>query len=535
VTVVVVGSGPSGVHFALTLLRKGIPVTMVDGGRPPPAPVEPDAAWHELREQLEDPAAYFLGERLEGVLLPSESEEYYGIPPHKQYIFDAPDAWKHSSTGFAPLFSFAQGGLAEAWTGGCYPFNDAELEAFPFGYDRLGPFYDEVARRIGVSGLDDDMARFTPVHGHLQRPIEPDPSSTKLLAAYERNRARLNRRLGFYMGRSRVATLTEELGGRKPCTYLGRCLWGCPTGSLYTPSLTLAECLASPLFTYRPGLYVTHFLFDDDRRITSVAASPLEGGEQIEIPVQRLALAAGALSSTRVLLESVRGATGEIVRLGGLMDNRQALVPFSHLRMLGKSFEPRSYQYNQICLGLEGERPAEYVHGLVTTLTTALIHPIAQQLPLDLGSATFVTRAVHSTLGVVNVNFHDTRRDENQVWLQPGTDGVSPTLTMSYRPDADEPRRVREAVATVRAGLHRLACVVPPGMAHMRPMGASVHYAGTLPMTGQDRPWTTRPDGSSRDFRNLHVVDGATFPFLPAKNLTFTLMANAVRIADEAF
>jgi hypothetical protein len=30
------------------------------------------------------------------------------------------------------------------------------------------------------------------------------------------------------------------------------------------------------------------------------------------------------------------------------------------------------------------------------------------------------------------------------------------------------------------------------------------------------------------------MVDGATFPFLPAKNITFTLMANAVRVA-EAF
>jgi choline dehydrogenase-like flavoprotein len=34
-----------------------------------------------------------------------------------------------------------------------------------------------------------------------------------------------------------------------------------------------------------------------------------------------------------------------------------------------------------------------------------------------------------------------------------------------------------------------------------------------------------------RGFRGLHVVDGASFPWLPAKNLTFTLMANAVRIA----
>jgi hypothetical protein len=280
---------------------------------------------------------------------------------------------------------------------------------------------------------------------------------------------------------------------------------------------------------------VTHFRYDEDRRVNAVIAVPLDGDEEVVIPVQRLVLAAGALSTTRIVLESVRRATGEAVRLGGLMDNRQALVPFSHLRMLGRSFEPRSYQYNQICLGIRGESPSEYVHGLVTTLTTALIHPVAQQLPLDLGSATFITRAMRSTLGVVNVNFRDTRRAENEVWIEPQGDGSPAKLAIRYLPEREEPRRVAAALRTVRAALRRLACVVPPGMAHMRPMGASVHYAGTLPMSTGNRPWTTRPDGSSRDFENLHVVDGATFPFLPAKNLTFTLMANAVRIARTAF
>ena len=32
---------------------------------------------------------------------------------------------------------------------------------------------------------------------------------------------------------------------------------------------------------------------------------------------------------------------------------------------------------------------------------------------------------------------------------------------------------------------------------------------------------------------DLCVADAATFPFLPAKNHTLTLMANAVRLADR--
>jgi choline dehydrogenase-like flavoprotein len=61
-----------------------------------------------------------------------------------------------------------------------------------------------------------------------------------------------------------------------------------------------------------------------------------------------------------------------------------------------------------------------------------------------------------------------------------------------------------------------------------------VHYAGVIPMTSSGGQWTTDVRCRSRDFPNLLLVDGSTFPFHPAKNLTFTLMANATRVAAEA-
>jgi choline dehydrogenase-like flavoprotein len=51
-------------------------------------------------------------------------------------------------------------------------------------------------------------------------------------------------------------------------------------------------------------------------------------------------------------------------------------------------------------------------------------------------------------------------------------------------------------------------------------------------MTRTAAPFTVSPECRSWDYDNLIVADGATFPFLPAKNLTFTLMANAVRVAE---
>jgi choline dehydrogenase-like flavoprotein len=258
-------------------------------------------------------------------------------------------------------------------------------------------------------------------------------------------------------------------------------------------------------------------------------ARRLASGAEERFPCERLALGAGTLSSARIFLATLRAAGGEEPpALEGLMDNRQVLVPFVNLALLARPADTRTYQYHNLALGLEAERPKEYVHGLITTLKSALIHPIVQSVPLDLRGALELFRNLHAALGILNVNYHDDRRAGNTVALAP--DG---RLVVDYTPAADEPARMKRTLARLKRVLWKLGCVVPPGMAHVRPMGASVHYSGTLPMTADARPLTCDPDGKSRDLEGLWLIDGSTLPFLPAKNLTFTLMACANRVAER--
>jgi choline dehydrogenase-like flavoprotein len=532
--VLVVGSGASGVHFALSALRKGHRVVMVDVGHPAPPAEASDLAFDQLRARLEDPARYFLGPGYEAVVSSRDEHEYYGFPPGKEYVFRRPAGFAVEARGFEPLFSFARGGLAEAWTGGAYPLNDAELADFPFDAGDLAPHYGEVARRIGVTGVKDDLAQFLPLHDHLLEPTRLDEHSAHLLTAYERSRDALNR-LGCWLGRSRVAVLTVDREGRRACTYTGRCLWGCPTGALYTPSQTLEECRRYAAFTYLPGTWASHFEDDGRGRIVSLVVHELPGWRPRKLTADRFVLAAGTLGSSAIYLNTFRRSTGEAVRLPGLMDNRQALVPFVTLRMIGRAYQPRSYQYHQLALAIPGADARHYVHGQITTLKTALAHPILRALPLDLRTATALFRNVRAGLGLVNLNFADSRRETCAVSLRPEPGAPVPRLVVEYAPPPGEPARIRQALRTLRRALRHLGCLVPPWMTHVRPMGASVHYAGTIPMAPTPGPHTASARCRSHRFQNLWLVDGTTFPSLPAKNLTFTLMANAVRVAELEF
>ncbi|MEP6572350.1 MAG: GMC oxidoreductase [Gemmatimonadota bacterium] len=530
--IVIVGSGASGVHFALTALRNGHDVTMLDVGHQRPPAVKPDATFEGLKDALEDPVAHFLGEDCEGVVYPATKASYYGHPPSKSYVFAQPRQFVSRATAMQPVFSFARGGLAEAWTAGAYPLNAQDLAEFPFGYEDLAPSYQEVARRIGVAAERDDLAKFIPFDGiDYQPPLTTDPHTRHLLAVYGRQRTVLNKSR-FYLGRSRVATLSRDHAGRKACNHLGRCFWGCPTDSIYSPSVTLRECQALPRFRYEPGMYVSHFEYDEGGRISRIGAEGAPGGEIRWFEGDTFVLAAGALCSSKIVLDSIYRRTGRVVELPGLMDNRQVHVPFLTPRMIAEPVNTAAYQFHHLAFGIERDDPAEYVHGQITTLKAASVHPILLGMPLDFKTALTVFRGIRTGLGLANVNLHDRRRATSVLTIRPtGADGRS-ELLIRYETDPNEHAHRDAAVRDVKRALSTMGCIVPPGMTRVLPMGSSVHYAGTLPMTAQGGTLTCTPDCRSRDFPNLYLADGATLPFLPSKNLTFTLMANAIRIAE---
>ncbi len=531
--IVIVGAGASAVHAAQTALEAGRSVVMLDVGKPAPPAALPGASLNELKTKLADPVSYFLGEDYSALILPDSSDEYYGIPPSKSHVFAPAPGTDFTADGFSPLFSYAQGGLGQAWTAGSYPFSGGELAAFPFGWEAMGPAYSEVARRIGISGVtDDDLSAFMPAHDGIMPPIAMDEHSNQLLAKWNKRRDRIIAKRNMYLGRARIASLSKDHAGRPGCTLCGRCLWACPTDSIYTPRVTLDLIRRHPQFTYISGVRVDRFEYGDGGVVTRIVATKLDGGAEISVDAGTLVLAAGALGSARVLLQSLHHA-GERVELGGLMDNRQILMPFVNLSRIGAKFDDRSYQYNQLAVGAPGETPFDYVHGLMTTLTTALIHPVAQTLPISMQAATGLFRNIHGALGLMNINFADTRREENRVGLEVDADGHQRML-IHYTPPKGEAEKLKASVSAFRGFLMDMGCVAPPPMTRPRPMGASVHYAGLTPMKAEGGDYTTRRDGRLRPFSNLVMADGATFSSLPAKNLTFTLMANATRIMHEA-
>lgn len=528
--VVVVGSGVSGAHAALTLLERGRDVELWDvGGEEAPFP-HPHAGFQELKERLSDPAAYFLGADLDA-LVPPASADLMRYPPSRGFMASAADTSEDFvSDGFLPFASFAKGGLANGWGANALAFDDADLVDWPLSFADMEGAYKQVGERIAVAGpADDDLTPHLRGVHPAQPPVRLGASDERLLDLYARRRAKVQR-LGVRVGRARLAVTTD--GARQDaCSYCARCLWGCPSGSIYNPLLTtLRQCESRNGFRYLRGRRVLS-LQAKDGRIAAIRYRDTATGETREERCEVVLLAAGALQTGAIFLRTIRDAGLESApSTEGLMDTTVVRIPFVALGSVGRADDVRSFQLNRLIAGVTQDSPPwpSYLHVEILHLASLMYHPLIERLPFDTRTSVRLFFALKSALGVATLFFPDRITEGNRARLV-ADGGLAGKVELRYRESEQKEHLIRRSVATMRSALHRLHCVTR-GVVRNAP-GAGIHYAGTVPM-GQG-PKRCDAHGRSNLFSNLYIADGAAFPSLPSKSITLSLAAHATRVAGS--
>lgn len=536
--IVVVGSGPSGANAALTLLRRGAAVELWDTGREDPNFPEPEASFHGLKSALPDPQEYFLGKRFEA-LLPPGGGELLRYPPARNFLVGSDDPyWPYVGEGFKPFLSFARGGLGVGWGANAVSYDDDDLEDWPIGFADLASSYDEARRRLPIAGADDALSPYFPGAGPNQPPLALSPHDANLLARFEHNAPRFAKRYHIQLARARIAALTAP-NEPAACRYCGRCLWGCPEGSLYDPRSTLAECETHPGFTYKPGRMVLS-LEARDGHIGAIRYLSPDAGQILTEPCDAVFLSAGALQSGAIFLRTLRRdpayASGSVnlEATRAVMDTTVVKIPYVFLSQVGSKLDERQFQYNRLIIAhrkRRGDGWPMHCHGEVLSLNTLVYHPLIESIPLGSRLALKTFFRLHPALGVVTYFFPDKPVPGNGLSVIP--DPNSPTgdrVHIHYRDASDKHALMLDTLKDTRRALLKLGCL--PWQAQIAPAGGGIHYAGTVPMG--DGPLCSDASGKANAYRNLYLCDGAAFPTLPSKSVTLNLVANAIRVAANA-
>lgn len=523
---IVVGSGASGVTAAQTLVERGARVLMLDAGFYDEryAQMIPRKTFVEIRRTEPDQYRYLLGERFESAAYRTVSTGAQLTPPRRFIVDRVAELLPVRNETFEPLESLALGGLAAGWGLMCGVYSDAEMNLASLPTSAMRAAYQTVCDRIGISGAADDAGRHT--LGDLvgvQPPPPLDATATNIAERYLKRRARVNA-LGYVLGRPALALLTQPKDGRS-ATQLRDMDFYDDDGAAWRPAAVVSALRRNDNFAYAGGALVTHFQERSDG--IDVTALDLHGGGRRVYRCRRLVLAAGVLGTVRIVLRSSRSAARV-----PLLCNDYTYLPCLVPRRLGRAMFDHTYSLTQLVLFHE-RSPSDVAVGTLYSYRSLMLFRLLREIPLGVRDARILMQYLLSGFIIAGFDHPQAKSGSKHAWLE--SDASSPTadrLAIAYALNDAERRshRLRErgfARVLRELGAWPIRRVHPP-------LGASIHYAGTLPFAGDERPLTLARNGRLHGTRSVFVADASGFAFLPAKPVTLSLMANAHRVAAHA-
>jgi glucoside 3-dehydrogenase (cytochrome c) catalytic subunit len=301
--VLVVGSGASGGWVAKELSERSLTVAMLEAG-PPRLPTR-DFTEHVWPYQLK-----FRGFGDQQKLLRTQPvqrlcyacDEY----SHQFFVNDLENPYTFpADKPFMWIRGRQVGGKTFCWARESYRYSDNEFKAsgrdgygedWPISYKELEPYYDLVEDFIGVSGSREGLPQLP--DGQFLPPMKL--SCGGLLA-----KSVIERKFGWRVIPDRVANLTVPHRGRPACHYCDQCQRGCFTASYFnSPSVTLPAAAHTGKFTLVSDAIVSHLLMDPSGRAEGVHYIDRITKQHRESYARVVVMAAGALESTRILLNS---------------------------------------------------------------------------------------------------------------------------------------------------------------------------------------------------------------------------------------
>ena len=294
--VVVVGSGAGGGPVALTLALAGYRVVVLEKG---PWRTEADFTKDEV------------GEVRRPRNVPREHEE--------PRVLETPgpngtwEAYLSSDTGTDTWNGCVVGGATNFMSGfflrmkpedfrlraAFGAVEGADVVDWPIGYDDLEPWYDLVEREVGVSG----RVVAHPRADRRSSPAFPQPATNEHVLA--RRVDEVGRARGLHPIPLPRAVLSRDRGDRKKCAYTGFCgSYGCTTGAKGSSrAALLGRAVATGRCEIRAGRTARLLETDDRGRVVAVHHHGPDGKvERLEAPL--VVVACQPLETARLLLLS---------------------------------------------------------------------------------------------------------------------------------------------------------------------------------------------------------------------------------------
>lgn len=479
--VVVVGSGPAGAAACTTLASAGVDTLLLEAGQ--------------------ERAARGLIARVRGITV-AKVRRRLGLRPGVTMTGDpATQLYEDLSPG----------GLSNHWS--CAvprfapeDFADAERagEAYtwPLGYADLAPFYQRVEPLLHIAGSSEDSAQLPA--GNVRKRIQAADSWRALGP------------LATQKGRT-LAPMPYAYGAENTLTF---------SGNAFNAFVRVVKpALASGHLRVTFDSRVIRLEFSPStRRVTGVIVRHARSGVEERIPCRAVVLAAGAVTSAQILLESKSADFP-----AGLGNTHDVLGRYLHDHPLGKLV---------LDLGKPiGVYPPVYLTRPTLERTEPLYAAACMQWSGPKPLAQSALRGHPARLGQIGFSVFGTMAPSADDWValdpaRPRVGGTS-ALTLNVRHPPAAARALEQARDELLELLREGGYEPRVSVWHVEAVGNSNHYGGSCRMHASPRFGMLDAFSRLHDVSNVVVADSAAFTTGPEKNPVLTAMALSARASDR--
>lgn len=522
----VVGSGPAAVACAAALVDQGHEVAMLDAG----LELEPERQRVVTELASQAPAGW----KPESVSVIKENmaPDTSGVPLKYVYGSDFPyrladEALRIRNEQCALKSSLAQGGFSNTWGAGVLPYTADEIADWPMTVDQLAPHYQAVTSMMNVSAVQDDLASRYPLHTSTHSPLRTSCQAVAMLKRLQKHRQKLAG-AGISFGQARLAVRAVEQDNQPGCAYCGLCMYGCPYGLIYSSAQTLKRLRLTPNFKYVSGFVCRKV--SENAQSVKIEADALATGKRTMFEGQRVFLGCGALSTTRILMESM----GIYDRPINMIDSQYFLIPL--LRYAGNRRAVREDLHTLCQLFLEIHNPGLSAHALhlsVYTYNELFLQAIQGMFGPMKSLLRPVAEEVAGRLVLCGGYLHSSESPGIELVLGKPEAGKPGLLTATGKPDSGGKQRIRRLAWQLFRLQRQLGAAPAFPMIQMTPPGRGFHSGGTFPMSSSpSSDLQTDLFGRPAGMQRIHAVDTSVFPTIPSGPVTLSIMANAHRIGS---
>lgn len=520
--VIIIGSGPAGVHAALPLVEAGLQVTMIDGGYEAPRILREGVSknFEDIRKEDGEQHKLFLGEDYSGIPVGGLEGGLGGgmTSGNRSYVLKG--AQEHlplSIENGIAIQSLAQGGLGAVWGATCAYMLPGDLRAMGLPVEEMDKAYAEITNIIGVSGP-------LSVYG-TQPAIVTDHHTSNVLAKASRKSEKLQR-MNVKIIQPHAAILTQDKGNRKASALTDMEYYQDPDESVYRPQFTLEELRTTSNFHYVGGVVV--------QRMEETAEGVVVFGHGTDDAStvrrwsgKKVIVAAGAINTARILLRSF-----------DLFDTPVPFVAKPHVlaacidtSSLGKTGSKERSSLCQLVYIDEHRNSYGYASGCAQMYSyrSLLLFRLLGNVPLPTPEGLGLLAAYAPSLIVADIRFPGLPEEGQHLTLVKH-DGRRDSIAIICK-NGDEQAH-KQSVKRIKKAM-RATGLLPVKTMNMLAASTS-HYAGTIPVEGgPSAPLMVTSDGQLTRAQHIYVADAAMFTSLPALPHTLTIMANARRIAQK--